>query len=531
MIPIDWISPLPPVRSGIADYSGDLIPHLAARCDLRLLHPRDQPVLPLFSERYRTTALEDAGNDGGRLRLYQMGNNRYHLKIFDAALAVPGLVVLHDYVLHHFHLGRAFESGRRSDRLVYLEELVRDHGWIGERVARPRLRHIHGNASAFALAANRTLLRSQKAILVHNSWARDRILEDEPELAVEEIPMAVPLPHPPNEGASRVFRQKHGMENATLVVGSFGFQTEIKRTTQALRALAQPGLETTHLLVVGEEAENLGLAAEARRAGVADRVHRLGYLPFDEFETAIGACDVCLCLRYPTAGETSAALLRVLALGRPALVSDYAQFAELPREAGLKIPIGDDESEALAEELKRLQMDLEYARYLGKRARDFVAKKHAPERAADALLAVAERYAVATPPGSKAAAPPPPTTLTWRRLAGSLRVERDSAPWLAGERRTLSIELENQGPARWLAADKGDGGVAIAWSWAGQPASTASDDAWRGLPHELAAGDSWRTTLTLRRPPGTTGLVVEPHVLGVGSFRVLGGPFWETELP
>ena len=32
---LDYVSPLPPVRSGIADYSLDLLPHLAALVDVR----------------------------------------------------------------------------------------------------------------------------------------------------------------------------------------------------------------------------------------------------------------------------------------------------------------------------------------------------------------------------------------------------------------------------------------------------------------------------------------------------------------
>ena len=43
---LDYVSPLPPVRSGIADYSVDLLPHLAARADVRLIHLTGQPVAP-----------------------------------------------------------------------------------------------------------------------------------------------------------------------------------------------------------------------------------------------------------------------------------------------------------------------------------------------------------------------------------------------------------------------------------------------------------------------------------------------------
>ena len=41
---IDLVSPLPPVRSGIADYSADLVAQLAELCDLRLVRLPGQPV-------------------------------------------------------------------------------------------------------------------------------------------------------------------------------------------------------------------------------------------------------------------------------------------------------------------------------------------------------------------------------------------------------------------------------------------------------------------------------------------------------
>ena len=43
-IAIDFVSPLPPVRSGIADYSRDLLPHLGKLCDLRVVRLPGQPL-------------------------------------------------------------------------------------------------------------------------------------------------------------------------------------------------------------------------------------------------------------------------------------------------------------------------------------------------------------------------------------------------------------------------------------------------------------------------------------------------------
>src|SRR6202023_2483009 len=114
----------------------------------------------------------------------------------------------------------------------------------------------------------------------------------------------------------------------------------------------------------------------AHRAGVAARVHVTGYLPFADFASAIAAVDLCLNLRYPTAGETSASLLRVLAAGRPAIVSDYAQFAELPAEVALRVPLGDEEPAALAALLRQLLADPGRLAAMGRAAREHVRQRH-----------------------------------------------------------------------------------------------------------------------------------------------------------
>jgi hypothetical protein len=48
-------------------------------------------------------------------------------------------------------------------------------------------------------------------------------------------------------------------------------------------------------------------------------------------------------LRYPSARETSAALLRVLAQGRPTLVSDLEHQSELPDDVVLRIDVANED--------------------------------------------------------------------------------------------------------------------------------------------------------------------------------------------
>lgn len=531
---LDYVSPLPPVRSGIADYSVDLLPHLAARADVRLIRLPDQPVAPEVEARWPVAPFEEAGRDaqGERLPLYQMGNNRWHEGVMRLAFRQPGVLTLHDILLHHILLDVTLG---RQEFEPYVERLTRDHGWIGRAAALVKRWGAYGDAVVFALPAHRALLRSQRGVLVHSEWAAGVIREEDPEIRVRAIHMGIPLPPPADPAAGRRIRERFGLPLGKPVLGSFGFQTPIKRTGAVVRALARPGLEDVHLLVVGEVSPAVDLEGEARRAGVADRVHLTDFLPYEDFEAAIAAVDLCLNLRYPTAGETSASLLRVLALGVPAIVSDYAQFADLPHEVALRVPLGDDEVDALTAMLRDLLARPERLRAMGEAARELVRSRHDPARSAEAVLEAAREWSGLPPPGPLPDTQdhPAPSSLAWGRLDGTLEVEGAELPWPEGERRRLRIRLRNTGFARWLAGEKGPGGVAVVVKlFAG---GVDSEDLlegrpWLALRRDLPPGEEAIFETEVRRPPGPAWLWIEPHLFGGLGLSKYGGPHWERHL-
>lgn len=527
---IDFVSPLPPIRSGIADYSLDLLPHLDELCDLRLVHLPHQPVSEAIAERYTVVAAERLGEDG-RLPLYQMGNNRYHGDVWQLALDRPGVLTLHDLVLHHFLIERTVKHG---DFDAYRAQLATDHGWIGEASAMPmRWPGGSGKAAQFALPAHRSLLEAQRGVLTHSRWAAGVLEEEMPSLRVRHLAMGIPLPSPSDAAAGQDFRRRRGLPLDRPVLGSFGFQTPIKRTDVVIRALAAEPLSKVHLMVAGEAASILRLEEVAAEAGVSERVHLMGFLPFEDFEAGIGACDLCLNLRYPTAGETSASLLRILAVGKPAVVSDYAQSADLPDAGVVRIPVGEGESEALVERLASLLDDPEVLEKMGRDARRHIAENHPPRVAAEAILAACEEWQEAEPlvtstsqTASRLKAGPP-TSLLCRHLAGGLEVSGGETPWAEGERRRLDIRLSNSSQARWLAAERPEGGVALEVLMQG---TQHEESHWLPLPTDLQPGEVHHFHLRLRRPPGTVRLRVLPHVLGQVGFAERGGPIWETEI-
>ena len=524
---IDYVSPLPPVRSGIADYSVDLLPWLEPLCDLRVVRLPDQPVAAEVEERWPLVEIDRAGEDG-RLPLYHVGNNKYHIDVWRLASRLPGVLALHDIVLHHLLVELTLGEG---DLEAYSQRLVEDHGWVGEMVAKARRWTELGQTAIFELPAHRTLLRKQRGVLVHSDWASTRLREENPDLVVRTVPMGVPMPEIPDPAATRSWRQKADIPEGSPLLGSFGFQTPIKRTDRVVAALARSEMSNVHLAIGGEVSEGLELEALAQQLGVADRVHMLGFLPFDEFETAIGACDLCLNLRYPTAGETSASLLRVLALGRPVIVSDYAQFTELPDPVAVKVPLGEGEVESLAGEVSRLLAEPGRLAAMVVASRDYVEQNHAPAKAAAAVVEACGELAELEPLGDQPPEIAPPTTLTWRELPGELVVEGADLPWPPGESRELSIRLENTGRARWLSAEHELGGVMVDIQWRRGRAALPGQREWLELPRDLSSGESLTLKRRVRRPLEDSDLlIVEPHVREICGFGAIGGPSFVLEV-
>ena len=535
---VDFVSPLPPVRSGIADYSVDLLDELAPLCDLRLVRLPGQEVAPEVLSRYPAVDAE-ALDPAGRLPFYQMGNNVYHEGVRRLAMEFPGVVTVHDLRLHHLLVESTLASG---DLDAYVDGLGAEHGWEGAAAALSIRWGGHGRARLFEMPAHRSLLLRQRGLLTHSDWGLRFLEEELGEFAegrlppMRRVPMPMPAPELPAPERAAAWRRQAGIPASAVLIGSFGFQTPIKRTDVLLRILAEPGMEEAHALVVGDVAAEFDLAALARDLGVRERVAMTGFLDPGTFPTAIAACDLCLNLRYPSAGETSASLLRILALGRAAVVSDYAQFVELPDGVAIKAPLEDDpaaEAGALAGLLRGLLAAPERLAEMGAAARTFIEREHEPAAAARAVVEALEEWSVAPagkPEAFLAPEPSPPTSLTWGWLPGRIDVEGCEPPWREGERRPVELVVTNTGFATWLSGRNEDGGVVLEpqlWS--------AGRDLFRGrpwipLPRDLSPGDSCRIPLRIRRPIGPARLRFEPHLFGGGSMTLCGAIACDREL-
>ncbi len=152
---------------------------------------------------------------------------------------------------------------------------------------------------------------------------------------------------------------------------------------------------------MGPVPDRAALDRRLERLGVCGRTVVTGRVPFAEIPAHIEAADLVAHLRYPTARETSAALLRVLAQGRPTVITDLEHLADIPEAAVVRADVADEEGEVTRAILRLAERPAERAR-LGTAAAAFVLREHSRERCLEGYEQALERARPGRKSGEKA---------------------------------------------------------------------------------------------------------------------------------
>lgn len=388
-----YASPVNPAPSGISDYSEELLPYLGMYADVTLyVEDRLRPTNPYLAQHVEIRPVSRLERDHRRRPfdaiIYHMGNSPAHLGIWRALQRTPGIVVLHDFVLHHFMLQEIVAVRGQIDR--YRAEMRRRYGNEGAHVAELMLRGRFPEA-AFEFPFCEDVLERSTGVLAHSRYVLDRVTALKPRLATALVPMGVPLPPLISRHEAR---ERLGLPQDALILASFGYINPYKRLEPALRALRdlRAVRPDARYLLVGSISPNYDARSIVERLGLSEAVTITGYVPRSTFEDYVAAADICLNLRHPTAGETSASLLRLLGAGRPTLVTATGAFTELPPGVAAQVDPDGSESNLILAYCRLLAERPDVAAAMGAAAREYVARCHTLEGAVRAYVEFLARH-------------------------------------------------------------------------------------------------------------------------------------------
>ncbi|MGB9691756.1 MAG: glycosyltransferase [Candidatus Sumerlaeaceae bacterium] len=369
-------TPLSPKMSGIADFAEQLLLNFSQTVHPECYTEDYVPAHPLIRERIPVRPHWEFEREHERrpydLILYELGNNVLHAYMLPYVELYPGIIDLHDFSI-----------------LGLFQHLEREYGWAGEahrwlereqKAAGER----HGKVVDLAhldplkVPMTRWLLRHHRAFVVHSQWLKDHLHSLAPQHAcIEHIPLGVDLGmvrlgRPPREE----LRRKYHLSRNAFVIACVGVANRLKRLPQVFAAFREFNFAfpESYLVFVGPADRIVlrELTQMAARYRLKNRIRVLGHRPLPEFYEILELADICVNLRYPTMGESSATLVAALAMGKPTLVTPLGQYAEFPDDVCPKVPIGAREKRVLIENFCRFCEDPQWKETIGQNARRYM---------------------------------------------------------------------------------------------------------------------------------------------------------------
>lgn len=390
-----FISPLPPDRSGIADYSSNLLPALARHYDICVVD-RTSNALETWSQRgYRTAALDEFERSGPSFDriLYHFGNSSFHTHMWDLLRRHPGVVVLHDFFLSGLV---AFKDVTGDSPGLFGRVLARDHGYQAyiERMAAESWQEIAWRypCSAEILSdAMGVIVHSRYAIALAKTWYGEQFSDK-----IRALPFCRGLaPHTDKHGT----RGELGIAADAFVVCSFGMLGPTKLNHRLIDCWTQSSLSSDprcRLIFVGAHPDTEYAELLDTKIGRSGSIRITGHVDAASYARYLAAADVGVQLRAVSRGETSAAVFDCLSAGKATIVNAHGSMAELPADCVRLIP-DEFATEDLVAALEELHGQPTALEALGERALGWVGRDHAPEIVAAKYASAIESFYAAGP--------------------------------------------------------------------------------------------------------------------------------------
>ncbi len=388
------VTPLPPDKTGIADYASELLPELTRhyQVDIVSISKVEDPWALGNCQIRSLDEFEAHAQDYDHI-LYQFGNSSFHAHMFALLERFPGVVVLHDFFLS----GAVNYLNNTGQRGTLARALYLSHGYPALADYDPGNPH----STILKYPLNKQVLDDATGVIVHSRYSQ--ALADQwygkglaRDWAV--IPHLRALVDVKREAA----RQALAIAPETFLTCSFGLLARTKLNHELLQAwIASPlGKQGTgHLVFVGlndEGAYGQELERMIAASGCADRIRITGFASPSLYRQYLAAADMAVQLRTQSRGETSGTILDCLAHGLPTIINANGSAGELPEQALVKMP-DTFTVEMLGTHIAALHRDGAARAALSLEGRKHIQTAHHPYEIGQAYRDALERFAADTP--------------------------------------------------------------------------------------------------------------------------------------
>lgn len=398
-----YVSPLPPERSGIADYSAIILPALSEFYEIDVVVSQPVVALEWVSEH---CAIRDCAwflqhvTRYDRI-VYNFGNSTFHAHMLELLQRAPGVVILHDFFLSGL---LAHLECNNSAPDIWKNALYSSHGYsaLADRINSDDI-----SRTIWKYPVNLDVVNEAVGIIVHSRHATDlarSFYGDSLARRWSVIPLVRQkyIGHKPNRQS---LARRLGLPEGAFIVCAFGFVDVTKLPDRLLDAWNQSLLAqdaNCFLIFVGENSssrDGQNLVEKIEGSASSDRIRITGWNSPDEYAEYLAVADLAVQLRTRSRGETSAAVLDCLSYGLPTIVNAHGSMAYLNRDTVWMIPDAFTD-EDLVGAMNEAYLNPAERLTVSETALEWMARFHTPEKCgkfcADAIEALYARSQATT---------------------------------------------------------------------------------------------------------------------------------------
>jgi len=373
-----YVSPLPPERTEIDDYSAKLLPYLSQHYEIDVIINQSEVVSQWIVANCGIHAFDwflQHAEDYHRI-LYHFGNSSYHHHMFGLAAHFPGVIILHDFFLGHAQA--AFETYGIIPN-SWINELYRAHGYASVR----DLLSLQKEDVISKYPFNFSLLSQALGVIIHSNkfkrlsheWYGENMAADWAK---------VPLLRVSDKLISRTeARRKLGLCDDGFMVCCFGKLGPTKLNQKLIDAWLSSDLafdRRCRLIFVGQNDVNTygrNLLDIIQRGQHKGQISISGRISPEVYREYLAAADLAVQLRTQSLGDTSTAVLDCMNYGLPTIVNSNGSMTDFPRDSVWML---EDKFELskLVSALETLKREDVLRKSLGERAREMIVTRHSP---------------------------------------------------------------------------------------------------------------------------------------------------------
>lgn len=388
-----YTSPLPPLKTGIADYSAELIPVLSEYYDITLIIDQGEVSddwAKLNCDIRQSKWFEENYKSFDRV-IYQIGNSSFHEHMFDLLKKIPGVVVLHDFYLGHVQAAMEFLD---NGNLPWTRELYSSHGYdaVLSRFQADDLDKVVWN-----YPVSLSVVNNSKGVIVHSNFSKSLAQKWYGDKITESFTV-IPLLRISSGNCDRTAaRQSLSIDGDTFLVCSFGILGKSKLNNRLLQAWKDSQLSKDpccQLVFVGQNNDDeysRMILEMIKNNDLESQVKITGWASKELFNNYLASADIAVQLRTKSRGETSAAVLDCMNYGVPTIINANGAMADLPKNAVYMMP-DEFSDEELVSALEELRQNFEKRVILGSNARTAIKSEHDPQKCAKMYRDAIERF-------------------------------------------------------------------------------------------------------------------------------------------